>query len=134
MSDQPSAPPPPPPESSPSPYSPPPPPTAGYQPPPGTYQPPAATPPPVLPTRMGAGGTAGIISQFTGNAGWAVLLGVITIAVPFIFNRVFFFLPIIGLILAITAIVRSKQLIGGIVGIVLNVIGGIITIIGLTGG
>ncbi len=131
MSDQPSAPPPPPPESNPAPYSPPPPLTAGYQPPPGTYQPPGSTPPSVLPTRMGPAGAAGIMSQFTGNAGWASLVGIICIAVPFIFNRVFFFLPIIGLILAITAIVRSKQMIGGIVAIVLNVIGGIITVIAL---
>jgi hypothetical protein len=58
---------------------------------------------------------------------------VICIAVPFVFNRVFFFLPIIGLILAIQAIVRSKKMIGGIVAIVLNVIGGIITLIGLFG-
>jgi hypothetical protein len=37
-------------------------------------------------------------------------------------------------ILAILAITRNKQMIGGIVGIVLNVIGGIITVLGLTGG
>jgi hypothetical protein len=90
-------------------------------------------PPPVLPTSVGPVGTAGILYQFTGSAGWACLVGVICIAVPFVFNRVFFFLPIIGLILAIQAIVRSKKMIGGIVAIVLNVIGGIITLIGLFG-
>ena len=132
MSDQPTSPPPPPQEPTPGPYSSPPPPPAGYQPPPGTYQPPG-TPPPVLPTRMAAGGTAGIISQFTGSAGWACLVGIICIVVPFVFNRVFFFLPIIGLILAAQAIFRSKQMIGGIVAIVLNVIGGIITLIGIFG-
>ncbi len=131
MSDQPSSPPPPP-ESNPGPYSSPPPPPAGYQPPPGTYQPPG-TPPPVLPTQMAAGGAAGILSQFTGSAGWACLVGIICIVVPFVFNRVFFFLPIIGLILAAQAIFRSKQMIGGIVAIVLNVIGGIITLIGIFG-
>jgi hypothetical protein len=90
-------------------------------------------PPPVLPTSVAPVGTAGILYQFTGSAGWACLMGVICIAVPFVFNRVFFFLPIIGLILAIQAIVRSKKMIGGIVAIVLNVIGGIITLIGLFG-
>ncbi len=79
-------------------------------------------------------GTAGLLYQFTGSAGWACLVGVITIVVPFVFNRVFFFLPIIGLILAIQAIVRSRKMVGGIVGIVLNVIGGIITLLGLFGG
>ena len=92
--------------------------------------PPAATPAPVLPTR--AAGAAGLMSQLRGNAGWGILLGVICIVVPFVFNRVFFFLPILGLIAAIQAIRRGK-LIGGIVGIVLNVIGGIITLLGLFG-
>jgi succinate-acetate transporter protein len=83
---------------------------------------------------MAGAGRGGFISQFRGNAGWACLLGIVTIVVPFVFNRVFFFLPIIGVILAILAITRNKQMIGGIVGIVLNVIGGIITVLGLTGG
>ena len=48
-------------------------------------------------------------------------------------NRVFFFLPIIGLIAGIQAI-RTGRMIGGIVAIVLNIIGGIITLIGLFGG
>ncbi len=122
-------PPAPPPEAAPAPYAPLPPPVSS--PPPAA---PPGTPPPVLPTAIAAGGTAGLLYQFTGSAGWACLVGVITIAVPFIFNRVFFFLPIIGLILAIQAIVRSRKMVGGIVGIVLNVIGGIITLLGLFGG
>lgn len=158
MSDRPTGPasPPPPPEPAPAPYAPPPaaaypppppggayapppppgayaaPPPPPYAPPPGTYQPPGA-PPPVMPMRIGAAaGTAGVISQFTGSALWACLLGIVTIAVPFIFNRDFFFLPIIGLIAGIQAI-RQGKLIGGIVGIVLNVIGGVITLLGLFG-
>jgi hypothetical protein len=78
-------------------------------------------------------GSAGLISQFTGNAGWGILVGIATILVPLLFQRVFFFLPIIGLIVGIYAVVR-RQVIGGVVAIVLNVIGGILTIIGLTGG
>jgi succinate-acetate transporter protein len=83
---------------------------------------------------MAAAGRAGMLSQFTGSAGWSILVGLATIIVPLVFNRIFFFLPIIGLIIAIQAIVQRKQLIGGIVGIVLNVIGGILTLIGLFGG
>lgn len=78
-------------------------------------------------------GTAGMLSQFTGNAGWGILVGIATILVPLLFQRVFFFLPIIGLIIGIYAIVR-KQVIGGVLAVVLNVIGGVLTIIGLTGG
>lgn len=97
--------------------------------------PPGPGAPPVLPTAGGGAGvgTAGFISQFTGAAGWGVLLGVVTIVVPFVFNRVFFFLPIIGLLAGIQAL-RTRKVIGGIVAIVLNVIGGIITILGLVGG
>ena len=78
-------------------------------------------------------GSAGLVAQFTGNAGWGILVGIATILVPLLFQRVFFFLPIIGLIIGIYAVVR-KQVIGGVIAVVLNVIGGILTIIGLTGG
>ena len=61
------------------------------------------------------------------------MVGLVTIIVPLVFNRVYFILPIIGLILAIYSIVR-KQVIGGVVAVILNAVGGILTIIGLTGG
>ena len=61
------------------------------------------------------------------------MVGLVTIVVPLVFQRVYFILPIIGLILAIYAIVR-KQVIGGVVAVILNAVGGILTIIGLTGG
>ena len=73
------------------------------------------------------------MSQFSGDALWSIGLGLVSIVVPFVLNRVFFFLPLIGLFYAIRAI-RRGRMIGGIVGIVLNVIGGLITIIGLFGG
>lgn len=134
MSDQPSNSQPfaPPPQAvAPAPYaSPPPPQGAGYPPPPpGPYQQ-AGLPPPINPAAVGLGGAAGILSQFVGAAGWSVLLGIVTIAVPFIFNRTFFFLPIVGFLAGIQAI-RRGQLIGGIVGLVLNAIGGLITVLGL---
>src|SRR3989475_12182789 len=108
-----SGPPPPPPGLGPppAPYAPPSPPATGSPaPPPVGY--PGSMPPPVTPSALAMGGTAGLIRQFTGAAGWAVLLGIVTIAVPLIFNRIFFFLPIIGFIAGIQAI-RRGQLIGG---------------------
>src|SRR2546425_13173080 len=96
-------PPPPGPAPTPAPYAPPAPPPVGY---------PGSMPPPVTPSALAMGGTAGLIRQFTGAAGWAVLLGIVTIAVPLIFNRIFFFLPIIGFIAGIQAI-RRGQLTGG---------------------
>ena len=77
-------------------------------------------------------GRAGLISQFTGNAGWGILVGLATILVPLLFQRVFFFLPIIAILTGVRAI-RGGKLIGGIVGIVLGIIGGILTLIGLFG-
>lgn len=73
------------------------------------------------------------MSQFSGDALWSIGLALLSIIVPFLFNRVFFFLPLIGLFYGIRAI-RRGRMIGGIVGLVLNVIGGIITILGLIGG
>jgi hypothetical protein len=73
------------------------------------------------------------MSQFSGNAMWSIGVGLVSILVPFIFNRVFFFLPLIGLFYGIRAMMRGR-LIGGTVGLVLNVIGGIITLLALFGG
>src|SRR5712692_992072 len=134
--------PPPDPQGGQAPSMPPPPPSyqspplpPGYAAPPPAYPDPPGMPqgqaPPVLPMAVGGGAMA--ISQFTGAAGWSILLGLVTIIVPFLFNRVFFFLPIIGLLSAVQAIRRGK-VIGGVIGIVLNVIGGIITLIALFGG
>jgi hypothetical protein len=90
---------------------------------------PGQVPPPYLPVAA-AGASAGLLSQFTGDALWSIGFGLASTIVPFVFNRVFFFLPLLGLFYGIRAIMRGR-LVGGIVGIVLNVIGGIITLIGL---
>jgi hypothetical protein len=82
----------------------------------------------------------GTLSQFTDTAGWPILIGLATIAYPFVWNVlpdlflkvawVMWLLPIVELIGLAGGIqaVRSGQRIGGVVGIVLNVIGGIITV------
>ena len=75
---------------------------------------------------------AGIMSQFTGSAAWSIGLGLASIIVPFVLNYVFFFLPLIGLIAGVRGIMRGK-LIGGIIGIILNLIGGAITLFALFG-
>ena len=82
---------------------------------------------------MAVGGGVSLMSQFSGSAMWSILLGLVSVVVPFVFGRVFFFLPLIGLYYGVRAI-RRGQMIGGIVGIVLCVIGGIITLIGMFGG
>jgi hypothetical protein len=122
MSDQP-------PGSSPPPLFPPP-----FQPPPPMYPPgsPGQVPPPDMPIAA-AGAGLSLTSQFGGDALWSIALGLVSIVVPFFFNEILFFLPLIGLFYGIRAI-RRGRMIGGIVGIVLCALGGIITVIGLVGG
>jgi hypothetical protein len=106
-----------------------------YQPPPAPFPPsgaPGQAPPPYLPV-VAAGAGIGLMSQFSGDALWSTGLGLVSIIVPFFLNRVFFFLPLIGLFYGIRAI-RRGRVIGGITGIVLCCIGGIVTLIGLFGG
>ena len=76
--------------------------------------------------------TAGLLSQVTGAAGIGILLGLATVIVPLVFGYVFYVLPIAGFLAGIAAI-RRNQLIGGIVAIVLNALGGVLTLVGLFG-
>jgi len=84
---------------------------------------------------VAAGAGIGLMSQFTGAAAWSIGFGLVSIIVPFVTSFYFPILPIFGLLNGIRAIQRGK-IIGGIVGIVLNVVGGIVSLIssGLIGG
>ena len=64
---------------------------------------------------------------------WSILLGLASTILPFVINYVFFFLPLIGLVYGVRAIMRGRM-IGGIVGIVLNLLGGAVTLFALFGG
>ena len=118
------------------PSAPQPPPPPAFQPPPGYLPPPPGAagqvPPPYLPTAA-AGDGIGLMSQFSGDALWSIGLGLVSIVVPFFANRVFYFLPLVGIFYGIRAIMRGRM-IGGIVGTALSVIGGLITILTLMGG
>ena len=121
-------PPPPPPGSgqAPPPFQPPP----GYLPPPADIPPPGYSvqvPPPYMPVAaVGAGGA--LMSQFRGAAAWSIGLGIVSIVVPFVSTFYFPIMPIIGALSGVRAIQRGR-VIGGIVGLVLNGIGGIIALI-----
>jgi hypothetical protein len=82
---------------------------------------------------VGAGG--GLISQFGGAAAWSIGLGLVSIVVPLVSSFYFPIMPIIGALNGVRAIQRGR-LIGGIIGLVLNAIGGIISLLasGLIGG
>lgn len=120
-----------------------PPPAPAYQAPPGQYQPPAGyapgatgqMPPPIMPAAVAAAGGAALMYQFGGAAAWSIGFGLVSIVVPFFANFYFPILPIIGLINAVRAIQRGRM-IGGVVGIVLNLLGGVVTLFasGLLGG
>ena len=139
MSDDPQAYPPPPPGA---PQAPPPPPPVYQGPPAPDYmqpymqqqQPPYGPPPYGFnPTVAGVGGVAGLMAQFRGRAAWSCGIGLVTIVAPFVVHFVFYVLALVGLIYGIQAI-RRGQLIGGVVGIALNIVGGLLTIFLLTAG
>ena len=110
---------------------------------PTTPTPPAYAPPPPAAAPYGQPGIpqpigpapagASILRQFTGTALVGILLGLATVIVPLVWGYVFYVLPIAGFLAGIAAI-RRGQLIGGIVGVVLNAMGAVLTLIGLTGG
>jgi hypothetical protein len=131
---------PPPPPGSPPPTPP------GYQPPqqsfsdippsaPGYGMPPGSpgygyVPPPGYPTTRPA---ISVMSQFTGMAMWSIILGLLSVGVPVVTGLFtsggivyFYILPIFGFIRGIQAVTRG-QVIGGVVGIVLNIIGGLLS-------
>jgi hypothetical protein len=87
----------------------------------------------VNPAVAGVGGVAGLIAQFSGRAAWSCGIGLVTIVAPFVVHFVFYLLALVGLLYGIQAI-RRGQLIGGIVGIALNIVGGLLTIFLLTAG
>jgi hypothetical protein len=83
---------------------------------------------PVMPVAVAAAGRISLGQQFGGAAAWSIGFGIISIAVPLFSTFYFPIMPIIGFINAVRAIQRGR-LIGGIVGMVLNAIGGVIALI-----
>ena len=85
-------------------------------------------PQPINPAAVGFGGAGMLLSQFTGAALGSIIAGVLSIGVPLFTSFYFPILPIFGLLGGFNAIRRGK-LIGGLVGIALNVVGGIVSLI-----
>ena len=136
MSDLPPSPPPgsappPPPFQPPPGYSPLPPPPSSAPPggiPPAGYAGPQIPPSYVPAAVVGAATGAGLMSQFGGAAAWSIGLGIVSIVVPFVSTFYFPIMPIIGGLNGVRAIQRGR-IVGGIVGLVLNAIGGIVALI-----
>jgi len=76
---------------------------------------------------MGGGAMSG---QFSGPALWSIVVGVLGIGLPFFTPFYFRILPIAGVITGVRAIM-SGRLIGGGIGIGLNVIAGIFSLIAM---
>ena len=81
------------------------------------------------------GATGALMSQFRGAALWSIGFGLVSIVVPLVSNFYFPIMPLIGAFNGVRAIQRGR-VIGGIVGLVLNAIGGLVTLLasGLIGG
>ncbi|HYM67225.1 MAG TPA: hypothetical protein VEW68_08045, partial [Patescibacteria group bacterium] len=100
-------------------------------PPPAWAAPPAAGTVPqgaVRPAMAAAAGGAGLLWQLGGPAAWSIGFGVASIGAPLFANFYFYVLPLFGLLNGVRAIQRGR-VIGGIVGIVLNILGGIASLL-----
>jgi uncharacterized membrane protein len=75
-----------------------------------------------------AGGGVSLMSQFRGPALWSIIAGILSIFVPFFANFYFYLLPAVGLYYGVRAFQRGL-VIGGIVGVVLNILGGLVSLI-----
>src|SRR5260370_27802143 len=86
------------------------PPQPPNEPPPPQYgsQMPGQVPPPIVPMAAVAGGGINLMYQFGSTAGYSVLLGLASIAVPLFFGYVFYILPIFGVIAGIPAIMPAR--------------------------
>ena len=76
-----------------------------------------------------------MMSQFSGPAATSVLIGVLSVGVPIVTSFVsnsgtfyFYVLPIFGFISGVRAVSRGL-VIGGIIGIVLNIVGGLTSLV-----
>lgn len=98
-------------------------------------EPPAVWVDPTTPTNTNpliamAMGTGMMSSQFSGPALWSIVVGVLGIGLPFFTPFYFRFLPIAGIFSGVRAIM-SGRLIGGLVGIGLNVVAGLFSLIAM---
>jgi hypothetical protein len=91
--------------------------------------PPATTysSPPGRPANVPAAGIS-FAHQFGGAAACSMGLGLVAIVVPLMSNFYFPILPVFGVINAIRAI-RNGRLAGGVIGIVLNLLGGLVSLL-----
>lgn len=80
---------------------------------------------PLIAFAMGGGAMSG---QFSGPALWSIVVGGLGIALPFFTPFYFRFLPIAGIFTGVRAIM-SGRLIGGLVGIGLNIAAGALSLI-----
>ena len=112
-----------------------PPPQVQMPPPPDYMQPYVQQQPPYTPQAYGpspgvVGGAmaGGVIYQLGGPAAWSIGFGVVSVIAPFTFGYYFPILPIAGAISGVRALQRGR-VIGGIIGICVNVLGGLVSLL-----
>jgi hypothetical protein len=113
----------------------PPPPQSTYQASQPGYAYPGQMPPPINPTAAALGTSGTLLNQFGGYAAWSVGIGLVAIVLPLATNWYLPVAPIIGGLNGIRAIQRGR-LIGGLVGIAINIVGGLVSLMasGILGG
>jgi hypothetical protein len=102
--------------------------------PPPPQAPPGAMPPGAMPRPAGAAwgpppvAQRGLAYQFSGNALWSIIFGLVSVVVPIVTSFYFPILPLFGLWRGVLAIQRGRVA-GGVVGLVLNVLGGLVSLL-----
>ncbi len=99
----------------------------------GQVEPPAVWVDPTAPTNTNpliamAMGTGMMEGQFSGPALYSMIVGVACLALPFFTPLYFRFLPVAGIITGVRAVL-SGRLIGGLIGIGLNIVAGALSLV-----
>lgn len=93
---------------------------------PAQTPPPWAQPPTALVPGRPAAGT--LVYQLSGTALWSILLGLASVVVPILTPIYFPILPFFGLWRGVLA-VRGGRVVGGVIGLVLNGLGVIVSVL-----
>ena len=91
-------------------------------------QSPPAWAPPSTALVPGTPGTATLAYQFSGAAFWSILFGLASVIVPILTPIYFPILPFFGIWRGVLAI-RAGRVVGGVVGLVLNGLGVIVSVL-----
>lgn len=97
-------------------------------PPPASEQAPQAPPLPAVPAWRPPSTTQSLAYQFTGDALWSMLFGVLSVVVPLVSRFYFPIMPLFGIWRGVLA-VRRGRVVGGVIGLTVSAIGCLVSLL-----